>query len=211
MKTDTLIDMLATQAGPAPSFPARRRLAATAGFGLLASSVLALLINGPLPAAVFYTPIPWIKLIYAALLLVGAASLAVRLSRPVSATKTAQIIVTVVVILMLLAGAIFWLLTPEHKRWSALLGQSWWLCPWTLMLVSLPALAAILAAMRTLAPTRLRQAGFAAGLLAGSVGAMGYSLACPETSVTFVAVWYTLGIVITACLGRWLGPKALQW
>ncbi|MCA3177141.1 MAG: DUF1109 family protein, partial [Burkholderiales bacterium] len=54
-------------------------------------------------------------------------------------------------------------------------------------------------------------AGFAAGLLAGSVGAMGYSLACPETSVTFVAVWYTLGIVITACLGRWLGPKALQW
>ena len=50
MKTDTLIDMLATQAGPAPSFPARRRLAATAGFGLLASSVLALLINGPRPS-----------------------------------------------------------------------------------------------------------------------------------------------------------------
>ncbi|MCA3030045.1 MAG: DUF1109 family protein [Rhodocyclaceae bacterium] len=45
----------------------------------------------------------------------------------------------------------------------------------------------------------------------GCVGAMEYSLACPETTVTFVAVRYLLGIAITACVGCWLGPKTLQW
>ncbi|MCA3017842.1 MAG: DUF1109 family protein [Rhodocyclaceae bacterium] len=45
----------------------------------------------------------------------------------------------------------------------------------------------------------------------GCVGAMEYSLACPETTVTFVAVRYLLGIAITACAGCWLRPKTLQW
>ena len=35
MKTDTLIEMLARQAGPAPDFPVGRRLAAAGALGLL--------------------------------------------------------------------------------------------------------------------------------------------------------------------------------
>lgn len=211
MKTDALIEMLASQAGPAPAFPAGRRLAGAAALGFLASSVLALVVIGPLPAAVFYTAAPWIKLIYAVLLLAGAITLTARLSRPVSSSTPARAALAGVVMLMLLAGAITGFMTPESERWSALLGQTWWICPWMLMMLSLPALATILWAMRSLAPTQLRQAGFAAGVLAGAVGAMGYSLACPETSVTFVAVWYTLGIALTAWIGQWLGPKALRW
>ena len=53
MKTDTLIEMLARQAGPAPAFPVGRRLAVSAGLGLLASSSLALILIGPLPVAFF--------------------------------------------------------------------------------------------------------------------------------------------------------------
>lgn len=211
MKTDTLIEMLARQAGPAPDFPVGRRLAASAGLGLLASSVLALVLIGPLPAAVFYTAAPWIKLVYAVLLLAGASTLAARLSRPVSSTALARAAVTSVFLLMLLAGAASLIAAPEGERWAAVLGQTWWICPWMLMMLSLPALAAVLWAMRSLAPTRLKQAGFAAGLVAGAVGAMGYSLACPETSAAFVAVWYSLGIAFTAWVGRWLGPKALRW
>lgn len=211
MKTDALIEMLATQAGPAPFFPVGRRLALSVALGLLASSALALTMIGPLPAAVFHTPVPWLKLFYAALLLAGAGALAARLSRPVSSTATARAVLMGVALLMLLAGAATWLMAPASERRSVLLGQTWWICPWMLMMLSLPALAAILWAMRSLAPTRLRQAGFAAGLLAGAVGAIGYSLACPEPSVTFVAVWYTLGIVLTAWAGQWLGPKALRW
>jgi len=75
----------------------------------------------------------------------------------------------------------------------------------------LPALAAALWAVRGLAPTRPWAAGFAAGLLAGSVGAFGYSLSCPEASPAFVAAWYTLGIVLTGAVGAALGPRVLRW
>ncbi len=211
MKTDALIDMLATQAGPAPAFPVGRRLAGSVALGLLASSVLALALIGPLPAAVFYTAAPWIKLIYAALLLAGASTLAARLSRPASSTAMGRAAVASTVIVMLLAGAATLISASEGERWSALSGQTWWMCPWMLMMLSLPALMAILWTMRSLAPTRLKQAGCAAGLSAGAVGAMGYSLACPETSVAFVATWYSLGIALTGWLGHWLGPKALRW
>ena len=211
MKTGTLIEMLARQAGPAPDFPVGRHFAAAASLGLLASSVLALALIGPLPAAVFYTAAPWIKLVYAVLLLVGTSALAARLSRPVSSTVMARAAVISVFLLMLLAGAVTLITTPEGERWTALLGQTWWICPWMLMMLSLPALTAILWAMRSLAPTRLKQAGFAAGLVAGVLGAMGYSLACPETSVAFVAIWYSLGIALTGWVGQWLGPKVLRW
>jgi hypothetical protein len=73
------------------------------------------------------------------------------------------------------------------------------------------ALAAALWALRGLAPTRPRAAGGAAGLLAGAVGAAGYSLACPEASPGFVAAWYTLGIALTGGLGALLGPRLLRW
>lgn len=65
----------------------------------------------------------------------------------------------------------------------------------------MPALAALLFAARQLAPTDLKTTGFAAGLMAGAVGAIAYSFACPETSLTFVAIWYTAGIVLAGLVG----------
>jgi hypothetical protein len=77
--------------------------------------------------------------------------------------------------------------------------------------LSLPALLGLLYAIRSLAPTDLRATGFAAGLLAGAVGALAYSFVCPETSLTFVAIWYTAGIVLAGFVGRALGPWVLRW
>jgi hypothetical protein len=59
-----------------------------------------------------------------------------------------------------------------------------------------PTLAALLWALRGLAPTRPALAGAAAGLAAGAVGALAYALHCPELSPTFVAVWYSAGIAM---------------
>jgi hypothetical protein len=92
-----------------------------------------------------------------------------------------------------------------------LLGSSWSRCPLIIAGVALPAMAALLWTVRGMAPTRLREAGFAAGLLAGALGAIGYSLHCPEESLAFVAVWYTLGIVVSGALGALLGPRLLRW
>jgi hypothetical protein len=48
-------------------------------------------------------------------------------------------------------------------------------------------------------------------LLAGAIGAIGYSLHCPEAAIAFVAIWYTAGIVLAGALGAALGPLVLRW
>lgn len=211
MKTDVLIEMLARGAGPAPRAVVARRLVPVMVCGLIASSLLALLIIGPLPSVMFLTPAPWIKLVYA-LLLAGAASvLTARLARPIAHLQALRAAVASVIAAMALLGAVALGLTPQEDRLSAVLGQTWLMCPWLLMGFSLPSLAGILWAVKGLAPTQPKRAGFACGLLAGALGAAGYSLACPESSATFVAIWYTLGIGLTALLGRALGPRSLRW
>lgn len=211
MHTEQLIDMLARDAGPAPRAVVARRLLPVMLMGVLCSIVLALWLIGPLPAESFQTPAPWIKLAYAAALAVGAGLLTSRLARPVAELFTPRLLVGLAVSAMALIGAATLILTPAQARLDAVFGQTWLTCPWTLLGFSLPALAGILWAMRGLAPTRPRQAGWAGGLLAGALGAMGYALACPESSPTFVALWHTAGMLMTAYIGRLLGPIVLRW
>jgi hypothetical protein len=211
MKTDALIDMLARGAGPAPRALAARRLSPAALAGLLASAAVAVAWLGAIPAAMFATAVPWTKMIYAASLALAAGWLTARLSRPAASSERPWLATAGVLLAMAIVGAASLGQTPAGARLDALLGHSWATCPWSVLALSLPALGASLWAVRGLAPTRPRQAGFAAGLLAGSVGAFGYSLACPEASPAFVAVWYTLGIALTGCIGAMLGPRVLRW
>jgi hypothetical protein len=211
VRTDALIDMLAQGAGPAPQAVAARRLIPAVCLGLFMSGAIALLMIGPLPSAMFATPAPWIKLAYSLTLAVAAALLTARLSRPVARLAAPRHAVVAVLVAMGLVGAASMWATPAGERAAAVLGLTWFLCPWMVMAVALPALAATLWAVRGLAPTHLRGAGFAAGLLAGAVGATGYSLACPEASAAFVAVWYTAGIGLTALVGAAVGPRVLRW
>lgn len=211
MKTERLIEMLARNAGPAPRASAARRLTPAALLGLMASALLAIGIFGAVPAALFATPAPWIKLVYGGALAIAAGSLAARLGRPAAPFHQAQRVTVAVAGLMLLAGTVSLLAQPPGTRLDALLGHSWASCPWSVLALSLPALMATLWALRGLAPTQPGRAGFAAGLLAGAVGACGYALSCPEASAAFVATWYTLGIVLTGVLGAVVGSRVLRW
>ena len=211
MKTDALIDLLARDAGPAPRAAAARRLWPAVLGGLLLSAGVASAWFGTIPAAMFETPAPWVKLLYAGLLGLAAAWLTARLSRPAAPLAQARLATAVVVLTMATVGAASLLAAPADGRLAALLGQSWFSCPGSVLALSLPALAAALWAVRGLAPTRPVAAGFAAGVMAGSVGAFGYALSCPEASPAFVATWYTLGIALTGALGAALGPRVLRW
>jgi hypothetical protein len=211
MKTEQLIDMLARNAGPAPAALVARRLLPAAGLGLLASAGIAIGLFGVIPAALFSTPTPWTKLAYGGALALAAAALTARLSRPAAPSGQARWASVAVVLAMALVGLATLVAAPPGARLQTLLGASWISCPWAVLAVSLPALAAALWAVRGLAPTRPRQAGFAAGVLAGAIGACGYALSCPESSPAFVAAWYTLGIGLTGALGAALGPRVLRW
>jgi hypothetical protein len=90
-------------------------------------------------------------------------------------------------------------------------GHSWKVCSLRIAALSLPGFAAALWALRRMAPTRPSLAGSAAGLMAGGLGALAYGLACNETAMTFLASWYTLGMLGWAAVGALIGPRLLRW
>ena len=211
MRTEQLVDVLARQAGPAPRHAVERRIAVAAGLGAIASALGAIGTLG-LNAGLADMGLGLAtKLAYVVGLLLAAAWFADRVSRPGTPWRRAGWNVLAVVLVMTVLAAAFWALAPSTERLSLLLGRSWASCPWRVAMLSVPALAAVLWAMRGLAPTRPRTAGFAAGLLAGSIGALGYALYCPELSPLFVLVWYTLGILVPGAVGAVLGPWLLRW
>jgi hypothetical protein len=211
MRTDRLIDLLARDAGPAPHGIVARRLSTVAAIGLPVAAALALVVIGPIPASMFGTGVPWMKLAYAGALACAAAWLAARLARPAARSGPAWRATAGVVLAMALIGATSLVVAPTGSRLDTLLGHSWAVCPSTVLALSLPALAVALWAMAGLAPTRPRPAGFAAGLFAGALGACAYALACTEPSPSFVAAWYTAGMLATGALGAVLAPRVLRW
>lgn len=211
MRTDELIGLLAQGAGAAPRGVVGRRIGMAMALGLLAGVAIAFGWLGFIPAATYAFAAPWFKLAYAVAMAGAAVWLTSCLARPGARTEVASAATGLVVLAAAMVGLAAWQATPPEARMQGLLGHSWWECPWFVLTISLPALAALLWALRGLAPTRLRAAGFAAGLLAGAIGAGAYALACTELAMSFVAVWYTLGILGAGAIGALLGPRVLRW
>lgn len=211
MKTDALIDLLARDAGPAPTSLAARRLWPAAVFGAVLSATLAVAVFGLAPEGAFASPSPWTKMAYAGALALTAAGLAARLSKPAAPLGHLPHALATVLLAMGAAAAVSLATAADGHRLPLVFGASWWSCPGSVFLLGLPALAAALWALKGLAPTRPRAAGFAAGVFGGSLGAFGYALSCPEPSLAFVAVWNSLGIAATGLLGAALGPRVLRW
>jgi hypothetical protein len=114
--------------------------------------------------------------------------------------------------------AVMWLLATwmlfaadPSQRSALLLGQTSNVCSERIALISMPPLVAMMVALRAWAPTRLALAGASVGFGAGSIGALVYSLHCPELEPPFLSVWYVLGILIPTAIGAGLGPRVLRW
>ncbi len=211
MNTSNLIDLLATNAQPIDRQAVAKSLAWPLGLGLTMSAILSVVLIGVLPARDFLLPVVWVKFVYGVALVFMLAVLLSRLYRPGVPSQRAMRWPLLTLLVMAVTGFVYLMLTPEPLRIRAIFGDTWLVCPWFVLGLSMPALAALLYAARQLAPTDLKTTGFAAGLMAGAVGAIGYSFACPETSLTFVAIWYTAGIVLAGLVGRTLGPALLRW
>jgi hypothetical protein len=213
MRTDTLIDMLARQAGPVAPRGAGRALALALVLATPLSFALMLYELGLNPELAAYARLPmfWVKLGFG--LALGAAGLwlALRLARPGVPAGAARIApVLPIAALWLVALAALALAAPDARP-ALVLGSTWRVCPPNIAMLSLPVAIGALLALRTAAPTRLTQAGLAAGLLAGGVGTAVYALHCPELAAPFLAVWYVLGALIPAALGAALGGRVLRW
>lgn len=210
---NNLIDQLASDLEPVRPGAARRRLGASLLVGALVSMaglILALGLRADIADAVL-EPGFWMKLAFTLGLAALMFPLACRLAAPGRGAGAWLMLAGALVLVLVSAGATQLITAEPAAREALWLGGSWRRCLISVSLLSLPVFAATLIAMRRLAPTRLRSAGLAAGLLSGAVGAAVYALSCQEHSAAFLATWYLAGIGVVGLTGWLAGPRLLRW
>jgi hypothetical protein len=210
--TDELISRLSDDLRPVPRHALERRLWLALAIGLgvtcVAGAFFLDAMGRPFGAA-FGGPMFWVKFGYTlAFGLLGLAAAPV-LTRPDGRIAWPLVGAGLLVLLAMGFGTMTWM----QQDWAmpVLMGSTAMVCPWLITLTGIPVLVALLAAMRGLAPRSPTLAGFAAGLVAGGFGAWAYAFYCGETGMMFMAVWYSLGIALTALLGAILGRLLLRW
>jgi hypothetical protein len=214
MKTDDLIGMLATDAGPVNANAVTMRIVLSVVFAaLLCTAIMVpwLGLRPDLSHAVAGFAFWW-KQAFALALVIAGLIATLRLSRPgMSAGRTAMLLLFVSLAALWAVSAYLLFDAAPDTRETMIKGWSWTLCTRYIATLSIPAFVVTLWAMRGLAPTRLRVAGASAGLLSGAVAAAVYCLHCPEVAPPFVAIWYVLGVALPTALGAIIGPYVLRW
>ena len=213
MKTEDLVSLLSTGAEAVDlRLTPRRWLLALAGGSLIAFLLTAWLLK--LNPALWHEtskPMFWVRESYCAVLGVLGFIAVVRLARPGLRLGLAPMGIAVAVIAMWVLAVVTLVAASPQDRARLILGHTAGVCPFLIALVAAPLLIALLWVMRSLAPTRLRWAGAGAGFAAGAIGALVYTLHCPELAAPFLASWYLLGMLIPTAFGAWLGPRVLRW
>lgn len=213
MKTERLIDMLATGAVAVDPDVVRRRHALALGWGAFGATLLMAILLGVRAdlADAVRLPMFWVKAAFPAAIAAGALLAAGRLARPGIRVGGATAAIAAPVLAMWLLAAVALAVAAPGARAALLLGDTWGACLVSIPVLSLPVLAGTLWAMKGLAPTRPALAGAASGLLAGAVGALAYSLHCPEMAAPFLGAWYLLGMLVPAAAGAIAGRWLLRW
>lgn len=212
MRTDDLIDALAADGGPVRG--PRRSLALVAVLGALVALVLVLAwlhtrhdLMQAMHGGMF-----WMKALYTGALGLAGYLAIERLARPAGSGRRGWILGGAVLAAFVAAGIWQAMISPDVQAALHMLrGHSWHSCSRNILVLGLPMLALGLLAVRDMAPTRPVAAGFATGLFAGGVAATVYGLHCPENTFTFVALWYSLGVLLLAALGALAGRWTLRW
>lgn len=213
MNTEALIQSLARGVRPVPRGAVARRIALGIAAGGLVTLLLVATQLGVRPdlSKAMHGFSFWMKWAYTASLGGGAIFAVTRLARPEGGRLRGIWLLGLPVLLLAAVGASELIRTPQGEWLAMWLGDSWRQCPWRVLILAAPIFIGLLWSFRRLAPTRLRAAGGAAGLAAGSFAATLYCLHCPEVSAIFVLTWYTLGIGLAASIGALLGPRLLRW
>jgi hypothetical protein len=213
VNTDELVSLLANRADAVDTRPLKRRCLVALLGGTAVAVLLTAALLGLRPTLVrdFALPMFWTKETFCTALSVAGLAAVFRLARPGLRLGWVRAGVAAPIVAMWLLAALALLVSDAPGRTELIFGQTASVCPFRITLMSVPLFAVIFWAMRGWAPTRLRLAGAAGGFAAGSVGALVYSLHCPELATPFLGIWYVIGILIPAGVGAWVGPRLLRW
>lgn len=213
MKTDDLIDLLASDTVPVQRHVAARRLALGLLVAVPVSVLLMSAVLGVNPALRAYLaqPMFWVKFGAPLLMALLALPLVARLGRPGVDTRAAWAAWAAPIGLLWALGLVALLQAPASEVPMLVLSRTWRVCAENIAMLSLPVFLAAIWVLRSLAPVRPSLAGAGAGALGGAAGAAVYALHCPELAAPFIAVWYVLGMLLPVVAGALVGPRLLRW
>lgn len=211
-KINDLIETLVTDLTPLNRHALRLRLASAVVVGTMGAAV-ALLLSLVLRSHPHHaTGAAFLVKFFYTAGLAGAAVIALeRIARPdgaIGGMVRVSGAVFAVVVLMSIAQL---MLSPLASYPGLIFGYSMIFCPFLIVAFGIPAFCANMWFLRQSAPTNPHLAGFVAGACAGAIGAWVYSLACIESGIPFIAMWYTLGIALSGLLGSVVGKFTLRW
>lgn len=213
MKTDELIDLLGTNVERVDRYFVPRALAAAVGVGAFLSLAVMLLVFGLRSDAVTVNAFIFLvlKLAFTIIVAVLATVMLIKVARPGGERRVPLIWLAIPFALIVLLALGSLALAPSMHWDRMILGDRWLECLLSIPIIAIVPFAAVIWALRQMAPTDLVRAGALGGLLAGAISATGYALHCMDDTLPFVALWY--GGTIAACTlaGALLGPRLLRW
>ena len=211
MNTESLIATLTTDAAARP----RRSLARDCWLALIGGAVVAVAMMAATihPRADFavvdHEPRFLFKFVVSLALALPAAWLVFRAARPQAKPRLASLMIAP--LLLILACAIELYLTQSSTWATRAIGSNAIFCAICVPLLSIAPMIGLFYALSRAAPANARLAGFVAGLCAGGIGAAAYAAHCTDDSPLFVAVWYSMGVVLMGAVGALLGSRYLRW
>jgi hypothetical protein len=213
MKTDDLIAMLSTNVEQVN----RRRLvqmvaaAIAIGAALVIAAVFVVLgIRSDLMKTGAFAFL-LLKLVFTMTVLVPASVFLIRIARPGGERKTPVALLVLPFVGIIVLAAVSLAVTPISHWAKVALGDQWIECLLSIPTIAIVPFAVIVWAVRQTAPTDLTRAGALAGLVAGTVSAIGYALHCTDDTLPFIALWYGGTIALCTFAGAKLGPRLLRW
>jgi hypothetical protein len=211
MKTDRLIDTLASDRMPGMQPTRMIAIAALAGIAIAGALFFATL--GPRPD--FMTAMgTWrfvMKFVVTIALAASMALLVVRAARPETARGPADALLYLAPIVLVSAVIVELFVMPQSSWMPRMMGHNARACMMAIPFFSFGPLALLLFALREGASANPARTGALAGLMAGGIGAAFYAAHCLDDSPLFVAVWYTLAIALVTGLGALAGRRLLRW
>jgi hypothetical protein len=213
MSLEALVDRLASDLKPVR--PRRVRADAAILACLCVVELLLFLALGaarPDVAAAMGIASFWWKLASLGVIAAVGASTTLLSFDPVRSPRRGLRLLLVLVALCLAAG---WGLDAAREGGAAVLVRLDWRsgvqCVYKMVLLSLPAMAALGVLMRRGAPTDIGGTSLTAGIAAAAWGAFVFVFACPADDPLYIAVWYVVGCGLVTMFARVVLPRLASW
>jgi len=153
----------------------------------------------------------WWKLGSLTVLTIAGAATATRSFDPLVSPRKGLRLLALLAAGAFLAG---WAIEPDHVATAALRAISLWRrgldCVCSMVVLSLPAVVALIVLMARGAPTDRNGSSLAIGATSAAWGAFVFAFDCPHDDPCYIAIWYLVGCSIVTLIGSQVSRRMMR-